>query len=430
MVTRALPSPSNAIGPKVWVYGYLPSWIVPSDQIAWDKLSHVAIFKVGLAADGSLTGTSHWKSVAPTVMALGAPYGVRVHLTVACFDKTVMTAVLPKPAVRAKMVAALGDLVDAEGAHGVSIDFEFMPAALKDDLTAFIEELKQRVAEVTVATPAVDWANAYDYDKLAAAADALFIMGYDYHWTSGNPGPVAPMKGGGIWSAYALDWTFKNYLAAGAPKDKLIMGLPLYGYRWPTTNNEIPGSATGSATAVLMADAVDQVNLYEGYFDDQTQTPYYFPSASKQVFCDDKSSLGRKIGWALEQDVKGIGFWALGYDGGDSSFWDMVGAQTQGGEGDGGVGGGGIGGGGVGGGGGAAEPSGGGSTSAAAGNAGSGSVEGVGAGDPSAPGCGCATVAGTPTATLPLLAALLGFAGRARGRRRSWGVSSGKNRAR
>jgi len=50
---------------------------------------------------------------------------------------------------------------------------------------------------VTLATPAVDWSSAWDFNALATESDGLFIMGYDYYWKgSSTTGPVSPLKGG------------------------------------------------------------------------------------------------------------------------------------------------------------------------------------------------------------------------------------------
>ena len=42
--------------------------------------------------------------------------------------------------------------------------------------------------EVVVDMPAVDWSDAYDESTLATLSDGLFIMGYDYHYSGGDPG--------------------------------------------------------------------------------------------------------------------------------------------------------------------------------------------------------------------------------------------------
>ncbi|MFM7064572.1 MAG: hypothetical protein ACKO04_13935, partial [Actinomycetes bacterium] len=71
--------------------------------------------------------------------------------------------------------------------------------------------------EVFVAMPAVDWNGSYDYDQIALATDGLFVMGYDYYWSGGNPGPTAPLFGSARWGTHALDWTLTDYRTWGAP---------------------------------------------------------------------------------------------------------------------------------------------------------------------------------------------------------------------
>src|SRR5262245_10072943 len=61
---RKPPPQSDVVDPFVWVYGYLPSWGPSVDEIAWDKLSHVAIFSVRLRQNGDLADTTHWKKIA------------------------------------------------------------------------------------------------------------------------------------------------------------------------------------------------------------------------------------------------------------------------------------------------------------------------------------------------------------------------------
>ncbi|MCB9743860.1 MAG: hypothetical protein H6741_17570 [Alphaproteobacteria bacterium] len=321
--------PAPDAGPDVVVYGFLPYWISdPLDAVAWGNLTHVALFDVGLEADGSISGTSFWDSKGAEAVARGAEHGVRVHLTVTSFEDSVMNAVLPDASRRARAVSELAALVSAAGAHGVSVDFEGMDSARKDDLVAFVAELDAAVDEVTVCTPAIDWQGAYDYDQLAAHSMGLFIMGYGYHWSGGDPGPVAPLFGGSPWSAYSLEWTVEDYRASGAPDDKIILGLPLYGRDWPTSSNAVPGSATGSGQAVVMTEAIDLAEGYGRQWDSVTHTPYAFPDASSQLWYDDTDSVRDRVAWIVEEGLLGTGFWALGYEGMDAGFWAMMSEET------------------------------------------------------------------------------------------------------
>ena len=324
---RAPPPPSPMPSPGVTVYGYHPYWGSDPTAIDYSRLTHIAIFNVDLDSDGSLLYTSRWTGTAPDVVPLAHFYGVKVDLCVTSFDDDVMSAVLGDATKRATAVSALQSLVEAYEADGVNVDFEGLPSANKADFVAFIQELAAAVDEVYIATPAVDWAGAYDYDELANASDGLFIMGYGYHWSGGNPGPVDPLFGGGIWSAYSLDWTVADYLDSGAPADKIVLGLPLYGRWWPVESYEVPGTATASGDAVLYEDAVLYADAAGALYDEDSHTPYAFYDGG-QLWYGDTESVRERVAWARDAGLQGVGFWALTYEDEIDGFWDMMAEET------------------------------------------------------------------------------------------------------
>lgn len=315
-------------GPDATVYGYWPYWGDNLNTVPMQYLTHLAIFSASLASDGSITSTSTWTNTAATAVSLAAPYGVKVHLCLTSFDSSVMSAVLGNASYRAKAVSQLKNLVQSYGAHGVNLDFEGLPSSQKANLVTFVKELKAAVPEVFLATPAVDWNGSYDYDQLAILSDGLFIMGYDYHYSGGNPGPVAPLFGGSPWGTYAIDWSVDDYITWGAPREKLILGLPLYGFDWPSTSTAIPGSATGKATSVTYSYALTLGDTYGRLWDAVSYTPYTFPDAVSQIWYDDGESLAYKIDYAIGARLQGVGFWALTYEDADPEFWAMVDSIT------------------------------------------------------------------------------------------------------
>jgi hypothetical protein len=325
---RPPPPPPPTDGPDVTVYGYWPYWGDDLDTITWDQLSHLAIFGVELAADGSLEHTSRWTDVAAEAMEYGHRYGVKIDLCLIAFDPAVHAAVLPSPERRARLVAALAEQVEAWGADGVNLDVEGLSSTYKEDLVALTRELRARVDEVYLATPETDWRGAFDYDELAAASDGLFIMGYGYHWSGGSPGPLAPLVGGDPWSDYSLAWTVEDYRAHGATDDRIVLGLPLYGDDWPTTDTSVPGQATGEGSSVTWVGALAQAEVTGRHWDSVTSTPYTFPSATHQLWYDDTESISAKVGFAVQQGLQGVGFWALTYEDGDPALWSSVAALT------------------------------------------------------------------------------------------------------
>ena len=232
--------------PDITVYGYWPYWGDPLNTVPWDQMTHVAIFDVELNSDGTLGQTSRWHDNAADAVALAAPYGVKVHLCITSFSDSTMSSVLSSASKRADVINELADLVDMYSAHGVNVDFEGLDYDLKTEFVSFVQELSAQVDEVYVATPPIDWSGSYDYDELAFASDGLFIMGYNYHWSGGDPGPNAPLYDSATWGSYGLDWTVTDHMTWGAPADSLVLGLPLYGYDCPSTSNSVPGTATGS----------------------------------------------------------------------------------------------------------------------------------------------------------------------------------------
>ncbi|HOI11931.1 MAG TPA: glycosyl hydrolase family 18 protein, partial [Myxococcota bacterium] len=203
-----------AAGPGV-VLGWLPHWTLDDATVRLDRLTHVAYFGVQVVADGRLGEARHWGTAAlEPLLRTARDAGVRVVLTLICFDAAVMDAVLADADARAGLVRRVVDRVVAGGGDGVNVDFEGLRPARKADFVAFVGALKTSLdaalgggSHVSVATPAVDWRGAYDYDELALAADALVIMGYEYHYPGGPPGPVAPLAPSERWGRHSLAWT-------------------------------------------------------------------------------------------------------------------------------------------------------------------------------------------------------------------------------
>lgn len=338
LVPYRVASPLSAgKSPAFTTLGYLPYWNFgdPSLVLHFDQLDVIAYFGAELLSDGTLGETHHWGSdPMDTLIADAHDKGVKVVLTAVNFTPDSIHQVLSSAAIRDQAVANLVGLVVQNGGDGVNVDFEGLPVADKGSFLEFVAALKIAMddaigeAHVSVATPAVDWSGAFDYDKLAQACDALMIMGYDYHWKNGEPGPVSPLQGSEKWGKYALDWTLDDYLKWGSPsnRSKFILGLPLYGLDWPTEGPEVPGKAMGSATAVLYDECQDEAVLYGWKWDADSQTPYYVHQSGgwHQVWCEDRQSLAGKFTLAAARKLGGVGFWALGYEGTRQDVWQEL----------------------------------------------------------------------------------------------------------
>lgn len=326
---RNLPLPPPTPGPDMTVYGYQAYWNADLYAVPWDDLTHLAIFSANATPTGGLTHTSRWDDVG-TALTLAQPYGVRVHLCVTNFNTDELSTLLGSATYRNALIDELEAWVNATGAHGVNIDFEGLPVSRKQQMVQFTADLQARVGEVVLATPAVDWSGAWDYDELTRYAD-LFIMGYGYHWAgSGNAGPTDPLYSGPgtVWPAkHSLTWSVDDYLYWGADPNRIILGLPLYGYRYPVATNNVPTPNLGSGSSIFMAAAIANAATYGALYEPTSVSNYYY-TGSEQAWYPTVDTIHERIQFVKSAGIAGFGFWALHYDEGDPALWDMIRQET------------------------------------------------------------------------------------------------------
>jgi MYXO-CTERM domain-containing protein len=318
------------------VFGWYPSWeqATGTADWRWDLLTHVGYFSADLDATGTVTAWNGWKTGAGAALITEAhAHGVKVVLTVTCFGSSTIHGAVT--AGHDAAIAALVDGVTSVGGDGIDLDFEAMSSADKDAFTTFTTDLAAALraqnpsAHISLAMPSVNWSGAYDYVALAAVADALIIMGYDYYYSASDPGPCAPLTSGSLWSSYDETWSVDDYLKTLGTglRAKIWLGVPLYGYDYPSTSATVPGTARGSAKAILYKSTEVDATTYGRLWDTASQTPYYEYDATDgwhQVWYDDGESLGLKFDMVNAKDIGGIGLWALGYEGTSGTMWTAI----------------------------------------------------------------------------------------------------------
>ena len=173
---------------------------------------------------------------------------------IALFDKKKFHLFAGNTIAQAQMNEAMIRECKLHGYTGFQFDFENIDWIDRDRLTDMVrtsaEALHKAGLQLTIATVPnapgypgaggfakwiyTDWRGAYDIAAIAKYVDLLCLMTYDQttRWTM--PGPVA-----------AWDWTVENlnYALKVVPKEKLSLGIPLYGYHWytgtPTKETEL-----------------------------------------------------------------------------------------------------------------------------------------------------------------------------------------------
>jgi spore germination protein YaaH len=328
------------VGPlEHMVYGYLPYWEMGYQVPHWNLLGVLAWFAVDIDATGQVSDWNGWGGVETEALVAEAHANqTPVAVTITLFNNDEIGALLQDPGSRAQTIQTCLEVMAVHAVDGVNIDFEFVPGAAKEAFVTFMSELKIAVAEsqpnggdghVTLAGPAVDWTGGYDYDQLLAVTDGIMVMGYGYHYGGGDPGPNAPLFGGGIWGAYSVAWTIADYLAQGgdAYRSRIFLGLPWYGRQWPVATTAVPGSALSAGKAIWFDAALAEAAQHGATYDSDSHTPYFHKESEGalwQVWYDDPSSFGEKLAYIDDQGLGGIGLWALGYEGAQEGYWQEI----------------------------------------------------------------------------------------------------------
>jgi Glycosyl hydrolases family 18 len=307
------------------IFGYAPYWTLPeSSSFDVNDLTTLAYFSVDANPDGTLdesgAGWNGYESqdLADLVTRAHAA-GDRVVLTVTCFSQSALDTITSDPKAPATLSAALISAVTAKNLDGVNFDFEGEGSADRNGLTSLITQVSQalhaanphwQVTMATYASAAGDPSGFYNIAALAPAVDGFFVMAYDMN-NSDEPSATAPLIGGGFNDTEAL----QQYTAV-VPASKVILGVPYYGYDWPTTNGTSTAQATGPESP--LSDGVIAASGHPTYWDPTTDTAwtsYQVGTQWHETYFDNPTSLAMKAELANSYHIAGLGIWALGMDG-------------------------------------------------------------------------------------------------------------------
>ena len=198
--------------------------------------------------------------------------------------------------------------------YGLDIDFEYVYPSDREKYNAFLRKAvaKLRPLGYTVSTAVAPKISAtqqgtlyeaHDYPVHGATVDHVIIMTYEWGYTYGPPMAVSPIN---------EVRKVLNYAVTVIPRQKILMGMPNYGYDW--TLPFVKGTAARSITnteAVELAAKVGAVIQY----DYTAQAPYfhYYDSQGRRhvVWFEDARSIDAKLRLVKEYGLGGVSYWTI-----------------------------------------------------------------------------------------------------------------------
>lgn len=227
------------------------------------------------------------------------------------FDGRGMAAMLHDPKLRKAFLDKLEPWLLTNRAAGAMFDFEQLPPSAQRDYLAFLDEANTRFDRhgwlITIAVPVGD--RSWNLPAYAKIVDRIFLMSYDEHENSGDPGPVASQA----WFARAV-----ADAARGVSASKLVVTIGNYGYNWYPGGAD-PVTVEEAWQIARESDAMPSFDPASG----NSGFSYEEDGKKHVVWFLDAASAYNQIGFLRRAGLGGIALWRLGSE--DPGIWSIFG---------------------------------------------------------------------------------------------------------
>jgi spore germination protein YaaH len=284
----------------------------------------------------------------PAVLTQALSEKLQVMPIVALFNKRSFHLLAASAKAQAEMNAALIRECKLHHYAGFQFDFENIDWTDRDALSALVAasaaELHRAGFQLTIATVPnapgyptgegfdkwiyTDWRGAYDLAAISKVVDVVCLMTYDQNTRWTTPGPVAGWQ-----------WTVDNmkYALQVVPKEKLSLGIPLYGYHWYTgapiitpaaregespTEKPNPGADyIGQPDAMLLAHDWNGKIQWDDV--DHTAWFYFYRDQMREwIFFTDLRAFRDRYELVQQNKLEGFCSWVLGEE--DPAIWTFL----------------------------------------------------------------------------------------------------------
>jgi len=341
--SHAAPS-ARAGGPVIIAYLFPKDEVVDPSAISADELTHIN-YAFANIADGRVV--EGFKNDAENFRVLAGLRRQHPHLKILVsvggwtWSGGFSDAALTRES-RRRFVASAVEFVRRHDLDGFDVDWEYpgLPGygnthrpEDKQNFTALMAELRSALDKegarrrrrylLTFAAGASSQFLAHtEMDKVQASVDFVNLMTYDFREADGDPlaghhanlypHPADPDQS-------SADRAVRDFLAAGVPPGKLVLGVPFYGRAWGDVDSDDasgglfrPGKKPAERldTHYASLSALVASGAFERRWDRAAQAPYLW-SREKKMFVtyDDPESLRVKSRYIIEHGLAGAMFW-------------------------------------------------------------------------------------------------------------------------
>lgn len=279
------------------------------------NLSFVSIFSYMAGPDGSLAPIQDGPVAAAARANRTAPMMVVTNMRPeGGFSSEVADAILSSPETQDILLNNIIPILKQKNYYGLNIDFEYIYSRDRENYNRFLKKTTETLHPlgylvVTSLAPKTSASQpgllyeAHEYPVHGELADYVVLMTYEWGYTYGPARPVAPLN---------LVEQVIRYAVSAMPANKILMGIPNYGYDW--TLPFVRGSSARSLTNPGAVELASQVGA-RILFDEEAQSPHfsYFSADGKKhtVWFEDARSIRAKLELAHRYGLAGVSYWTV-----------------------------------------------------------------------------------------------------------------------
>lgn len=233
------------------------------------------------------------------------------------FDRDLTRKVLADTRARQNVMRQLALYSMIYDLDGINIDFENVYDEDKDALTSFVGEMSELfrtmglVSSIDVTVPAQSsyWSLCFDRKALAEKVDYMMVMTYDEHWAT------SPVSG----SVASLPWVETNIekMLKLVPKEKLLLGIPLYTREWIETQ---VGERIQTKSKTLWMEDVDDIiktkKLTPTWLKEagQDYLSYQEDGKTHRIWIENAKSIKSRLSLVHQYELAGVASWRKGFE--------------------------------------------------------------------------------------------------------------------
>lgn len=297
-----------------YAYPFIEPYILREVLLYIDE---ILIFSYGFTAEGELIPPQidetwviqeAWDQQVEPILVL-TPFA-----ETGTFNSGLIQILSENETVQDNLIENLLETVREKGYVGVDVDFEYIRPEDRVGYADFVNRLRETMNEngyrvsVALAPKTSSYQKgllyeAMDYHLLGQSANTVFLMTYEWGYTYGPPLPVAPLPNVRQVLEYAL---------TEIPKEKIVLGIPNYGYSWPLPYER--GVTKARLIGNVEANVIAAERGVEIQYDERYQSPFFYYEIGGrryEVWFEDVRSIYAKLQLAAEKDIRGVGYWNL-----------------------------------------------------------------------------------------------------------------------